>query len=109
MENVRERFATGGGVTIGAVVFVAYPPPRGYQGLEVSVVGVCRFAVALLPPAGHSRPLCSGPRYLVRSLSSCPRSHGLLGAMGWPQRQQVARPAWTIGSQCLRIFLWWYP
>lgn len=63
-----------------------------------------RLLVDLLPPIGHSRPTCSGPAYLVcvGSVGSCPKSQGASGAMGRVQRQQVALPALTIGSYCLR-------
>ena len=46
---------------------------------------------------------------IVLSSSSCPRSHGSLGAMGSPHRQHVARPAWTMGERARRRRWWLVP
>ena len=52
---------------------------------------------------------CSGPRVIVRSSSSCPRSHASSGAMGRPHRQHVALPAWTMGDRARRRRWWAVP
>lgn len=52
-------------------------PPGGY----VRVAG-------LVPAADVLHVGCSGPRWIVRSLSSCPRCHDA-GLMGCPHRQHV--------------------
>lgn len=53
---------------------------------------------------------CSGPRVIVRSWSSCPRSIGSSGSMGLPHRQQVRAPARWSGAReflvvrCLPVY-----
>lgn len=72
------------------VCYVHHPLSTGAGSLRS---GVC---VALL----HA--VCSGPRYLVRSWSSWPRSHGSRTPMACSQRQHTTPPVATRGAHCAR-------
>lgn len=48
---------------------------------------------------------CSGPRMIERSLSSCPRCHVVPGCRRCPHRQQLTRPASTLGFHARRCAL----
>ena len=61
------------------------------------------------PAALRLQYACSGPRVMARSWSSWPRCHGVLGGMGRPHRQQVARPAATMGARARRSRSWSRP
>lgn len=78
----------GGGVV--GVRWCTHPPGGHHWRL-------CGGAVRRRDGAPRLHARCSGPWYLVRSLSSCPRSHGAVGGMGCLHRAQVAWPASTMG------------
>ena len=73
--------------TFGRSASVQLTPSAGpanfYQSRELSVT-----VIALWVDVARLQPTCSGPMYLVGSLSSCPRSHSLPGGMCLVQRQQ---------------------
>jgi hypothetical protein len=73
----------------------------------VEWVGVSDVSTAGLGLRPLLQSACSGPAYLVRSLSWCPRSQGSLGVMGWWQRAQWTVPVATAGSRVARRCSWW--
>jgi hypothetical protein len=75
--------------------------PRGCS-LAQRVQLSFRVADLALPLVARLHGLHSGPRYWVRSRSSCPRSHGKVGSSQRPQRQQYASPRATTAAHFRR-------
>lgn len=72
-------------------------------GLVQSVRGCGCGSVAFRPAVALLHARCSGPVYLRRSVSSCPRSHGSPAVMGWPHRAQGTVPVATRGAHAARM------